>query len=111
MRLTPNAVCQQDDTEVTLVGTDASGEYKTKTFKVLVNDNTSGSCVTPEVGVLRIDDGPVHNYVGANMQVPVLIKIPKNDSNTYDPITSFGFDIMYSAKDLYYIDYKTANAC
>jgi hypothetical protein len=54
MRLTPNAVCQQDDTEVTLVGTDSSEEYKTKTFKVLVNDGTSGSCVTPEVGVFRM---------------------------------------------------------
>jgi photosystem II stability/assembly factor-like uncharacterized protein len=110
MKLTPNAVCQQDNTEVTLVGTDASGEYKTMTFKVLVNDRTSGSCAAPEVGVLRIDDGPVHNFVGASIQVPVLIKIPQNDSNIYNPISNFGFDIVYSAKDLYYIDYETANA-
>ena len=110
MRLTPNAVCQQDETILTLVGTDASGEYKTKTFTVLVNDRTSDSCIEPEVGVLRIDDGPVHNFVGASIRVPVLIKIPQNDSNTYDPITNFGFDIVYSAKDLYYIDYETANA-
>ncbi|KPA14599.1 hypothetical protein MHK_005189 [Candidatus Magnetomorum sp. HK-1] len=110
MRLTPNAFCQQDKTIVTLVGTDESEEYKTKTFTVLVNDSTSGSCVEPEIGVLRIDDGPVHNYVGANVQVPVLIKIPQGDSNLYDPITSFGFDIVYSDQRLFYIDYETANA-
>jgi len=65
MRLTPNAVCQQDETIVTLIGTDASGEYKTKTFTVLVNDSTSGSCTEPDVGVIKINDDPVHNYVGA----------------------------------------------
>jgi len=110
MKLTPNAVCQQDETIVTLVGTDASGEYKTKTFTVLVNDDTSGSCTEPDVGVLKIDDGPVHNYVGANVQVPVLIRIPQGDTTQYDPMTTFGFDIVYSDQDLFYVDSDTTNA-
>ena len=46
------------------------------TFTILVSDNTSSSCIEPDVGVLKIDDGPVHNYIGANVQVPVLIRIP-----------------------------------
>ena len=110
MRLTPNAVCQQDETIVTLIGTDASGEYKTKTFTVLVNNSTSGSCTEPDVGVIKIDDGPVHNYIGASVKVPVLVKIPQGDTTQYDPITSFGFDIVYSGQHLFYVDYETANA-
>jgi uncharacterized membrane protein len=110
MKLTPNAVCQQDETIVTLIGTDASGEYKTRTFTILVNDSTSGSCTEPDVGVLKIDDGPVHNYVGANVQVPVLIRIPQGDTTQYDPMTTFGFDIVYSDQDLFYVDYDTSNA-
>ena len=74
-----------------------------------MSDNTSSSCIEPDVGVLKIDDGPVHNYVGANAQVPVLIRIPQGDSNNYTPISSFGFDIVYSKQDLFYVDYDTTN--
>ncbi|KPA13896.1 hypothetical protein MHK_005897, partial [Candidatus Magnetomorum sp. HK-1] len=110
MSITPNAVCQREETLVTLIGSDSTGVIKTKTFTLVVNDKTTGSCTESDVGVVKIEDGPVHNYLGATIKVPVQIRIPQNDSTIYSQINSFGLDIIYSNQQLYYTSYDTTNA-
>ena len=110
MRLTPNAVCEKQETLVTLVGTDTTGIIKTKTFNVIVTDKTIGSCIKENTAVLRVVGGPIHTHQGARIQVPVQIKIPQSDTNSYPPVSSFGFDIHYPDNKLFYTGYDTTAA-